>query len=78
MPILTVPCVISTNVNALKRNGRVLKTFGSSDGKCEPNKSATINSFLKLSLLRISLGDFYKLKFCHSDIYMYICIVKQE
>ena len=27
---------------------------------------------------RITKGDFYKLKFCHSDIYMYICIVKQE
>lgn len=26
----------------------------------------------------ITVGDFYKLKFCHSDIYMYICIVKQE
>ena len=26
----------------------------------------------------VTLGDFYKLKFCHSDIYMYICIVKQE
>ena len=26
----------------------------------------------------LSEGDFYKLKFCHSDIYMYICIVKQE
>lgn len=24
------------------------------------------------------IGDFYKLRFCHSDIYMYICIVKQE
>ena len=26
----------------------------------------------------LTKGDFYKLKFCHSDIYMYICIVKQE
>jgi hypothetical protein len=32
-----------------------------------------INSYLALYY-----GDFYKLRFCHSDIYMYICIVKQE
>jgi hypothetical protein len=51
------------------------------DCKYSPCASTLLRNYNILSAFRIQFidkGDFYKLKFCHSDIYMYICIVKQE
>ena len=46
--------------------------------KCEAKDSSVFENVPDDYTVCITLGDFYKLKFCHSDIYMYICIVKQE
>jgi hypothetical protein len=66
-----------------KKENSIKQTIFKRLKECPEHSIYFLNDFVEYVSVEtarnnINKGDFYKLKFCHSDIYMYICIVKQE